>query len=153
MKRFVYAIILIIVILFLGLYILINNKTKPEDISYSYSNCIVYKDNNIIESNLNLVLNGSINKKVIIGVKSNVFKTIDGNVEINDEDYIINLAITEEDVYLGRAFKSINSGTEFTILLTSDFEEIYLMNEKENYEIISASDIAEFKSIKNNFLN
>ena len=148
MKKYIYLVISILV----AVYIYGYHITKSEKVLHSYKNGILVQNKQISNSKVNLSINGIIEKNLIFGKGIKLFKTLEGTLKIDQKTYNLNLGITEDNVYFGNAFEDKNDIKVFTIFLSNDFKSIYLINDKEKYEIISANTIEEFNHTKELFL-
>lgn len=148
MKKYIYLIIPIL----LAACIYGYHITKSEEIIHFYESGILVQNNQIINQKVNLSIDGIIDKKLIFGKKMEIFKTLEGTLKIDQKIYNINLGITRDSVYFGNAFENKNDIKVFTVFLSSDLKTIYLINDKEKYEIISTNTIEEFNNIKKLFL-
>lgn len=151
MKKYMYLIIPILLVL-LSVYIYGYHITKSEEIAYSYGSGILVQNKKIINPKINLRIDGTIDKKLIFGKKMEIFKILEGKLNVDQKVYNLNLGITRDNVYFGNAFENKNGAKVFTVFLSNDLKTIYLINDEEKYEIISTNTIEKFNDIKKVFL-
>lgn len=152
MKKYLYIIIMLLTILLLSVYIYVKKITQSEKANYNYKNSILVQNDKIKESNINLNIQGTIEKRIVFGRGIEILKTFDGSIYMNKEKYNVNLGLTRDNIYFGNAFKDDTDNKTFTIFLSKDLKTIYLINDQYSCEIVSSKTIEEFRKIKEKFL-
>lgn len=142
----------IIIIIFSIIYIYHKKITKPEKVDVKFKECLLVENDKDSNKKINIRIKGTIYKRVILNKKMEIFKVLDGYIYINDKKYKLDIGITRDHVYFGNAYLNENLESDFTVFLSENLNTLYLVNEKDKYEISSGKSIDDFKNIKNKFL-
>ena len=153
-KKLVIYIVASIIVLIIASLIFLYNFTKSIQVQHVFQYGVSVKDNNILDNNINIELNGSISNTDFKLSKLAIRKNLKGTITINEKHYslnLVNFGSATDNLFWGSLTEVGSSGKSkpiYMAYITNDLNTIYLSQDTQKYHIAApAKTIADYNKV------
>lgn len=140
-------------IIIIALFITLKLYKRPIVFEKTFGSGAIVKDNNILNDNVEIRLNGSVAKTDFLIQELKFRKNLNGNMIVDNVEYKLfasNLGEGTDNLFWGELKKNnLDTSPAYIVFISDDLNRIYLNNDKENFSISAPTkNIKEFQEIR-----
>lgn len=140
-------------IIIIALFITLKFYKRPILFEKTFDCGAIVKDNNILNDNVEIRLNGAVSKTDFLIQELKFRKNLTGSMSVDNVEYKLfasNLGEGTDNLFWGELKKNdSNSSPEYIVFISDDLNRIYLNNDKEDFSISAPTkNIKEFEKIR-----